>query len=193
MYVLTAEKRDIEIKVKQLRKNGMVPATACGGSLTETLHVQIPYAAAKKLLKAKSRGGNLTLECEGKKYNVLLKDISCDAISGSIRNLSFQSLTEGKFMNGTAQVVITGRETVSVMIQQLLNEIPYKALPSDLVEQIEIDVTGMKLGDCVKIEDLEIAKNPNIEFLIPTDSMILNLIEGRTQQSAEPEAEDAAE
>ena len=50
------------------------------------------------------------------------------------------------------------------VFQDELKEVAYKALPADLVDKIKVDVAGMKIGDTLRVKDLEIAKNKNIHI-----------------------------
>ncbi len=190
MYVLNVEKRDEMIKAKKLKKAGMVPGCVYGGNLEETLHVQIPEGEARKLLKYKLEGGNVLLECEGKKFNVLLKEIDCNPVSTQIENLSFQNLVENKKVESVAQIVLKNQNKMPIMVQKLLKEIPYRALPSDLVEKIVIDLEKMRAGAHIKVKDLSIYQNPNIKILVDTDKPVLNITENskRRQQSPVNEA-----
>lgn len=190
MYLLNVEKRDQKIKAKNLRATGQVPGNVYGGTLTETISIQIPQKEAKKLLKTKAKGGRVQLHCDEKKFNVIIKEINLSPIYGDIENVSFQQLEEDKVITATAQIILLNKEKIPVMIQQFLSELPYKALPSHLVEEIEIDMEGRKAGSCIKVEDLSIAKDPEIELLLPLDSLVLNLVEHSRAKNQLSEADD---
>ena len=51
------------------------------------------------------------------------------------------------------------------MLEKLLNEVSYRALPESLVEKIEIDVAEMKVGDTIKVGDLAIASDKNVDLM----------------------------
>lgn len=76
MYSLKVERRSKDVKAKKLKREGIIPSSIFGGDLKESLLIQIPESEARKLLKVKGRGGNLEIECEGKKYNVIIEHIS---------------------------------------------------------------------------------------------------------------------
>ncbi|MDD2957007.1 MAG: hypothetical protein PHR92_00525 [Lachnospiraceae bacterium] len=176
MYQLEVKIRDKAVKAKKLRKNGIVPGSIGGGGLTETILIQMPEGDAKRLLKSKGKGGNLLLVCEDKKWNVLLKEVKRDIATQQIEDLVFQSLVETEQVGGTAKIILKNKDMVATMVQLLIEEIPYKALPSKLVETIEIDLGELKQGDKVKIEDLEIWKNPDVEVLMEPDNLVLNIV-----------------
>ncbi|MEG1293186.1 MAG: 50S ribosomal protein L25 [Clostridium sp.] len=184
MYTLNAEKRDLSVKAKKLRTMGMVPGTVYGGSLKENLQIQIEDGEVRKLLKAKGKGGNVVLVCGDDKLNVLLKEMSYAPATRAIESMSFQSLLADELVTATAQIVLINKDKTVLLAQQILDEVPYRTLPAHLVEKIEIDMATVTAGSCIKIEDLDIAKNPNIEVLMPADSQVVNIIESYKTQPA---------
>ena len=83
---------------------------------------------------------------------------------------------------------------MSGVLQDELKEVAYKALPADLVDKIKVDVAGMKIGDTLRVKDLEIAKNKNIhittdlEAVVATVTPVHNVV-----PENETEAEETAE
>lgn len=63
------------------------------------------------------------------------------------------------------------------IITQLIEEIPYNALPKNFVDEVVIDLDGIKAGSVIKIEDLDIFKNENIRITIPEDTVVLTVAE----------------
>lgn len=58
------------------------------------------------------------------------------------------------------------------MVSQILSEIHYKALPGDLVEVVEIDVTQMREEQRLTLEELPIWNDKTIEITLPGDSVV---------------------
>ncbi|MDD3252094.1 MAG: hypothetical protein PHV18_05975 [Lachnospiraceae bacterium] len=178
MYTLDVEKRDCTAKAKKLRRMGIIPGSINGRHLPENLLIQLSAVAAKKFLREKGKGAELTLNCDGASYHVLLKEITRAPLDGQIQDLSFQVLTEGETFNGAAQIVLRNADKINVPVQKLVHEIPYRALPANLTEIVEIDLSKLRTGDRVKVSDLSISKVPEIEVLLAADTLVLN-IEGR--------------
>lgn len=193
MSIVKAEKRNESLKAKRIRKLGFIPGCVYGSSLKESLLIQIPQGDVNQLLKTKSKGSKITLEVEGSKNTVLLKEISSNPVSNMVEHLSFQKIDADELITGTAQIVLINREKISSFVQQLLFEISYKALPANMVEKIEIDLEGKKDGSNVKVEDLDIAKNKDIELLVAPDTMVLNIVEISKIADTEPEADETEE
>jgi large subunit ribosomal protein L25 len=190
MYVLKADNRSAEVKVKNLRKEGIVPGCVYGGKLEETLLVQISNKEVIKLLREKTVGGQVSLEVGSKKIIGLLKEVSISPIGNKIEHLSFQSLVAGEPVHSTAQVVLLNAEKVSDVVRQSLFEISIKALPSHLVEEVRIDLEGLSAGAVIRLEDLDIASNQDVELLTATDTMVVSIVEKSAIKDLEPSEEE---
>lgn len=191
MYSVKAENRNPDMKVKKLRESGIVPGCVYGGSLSETLNIQIPIKEVVQLLKAKTIGGQVVVNVEGNKLLGLLKEIGTHPVSNQIEHLSFQSLVANELVTSTARIVLKNEDKIIDFIRQSLSDVSYKAFPSHLVEEIDIDVQGMKAGSSLKVEDLAIAKNKNVEILTPLDTVVIAIVEQGMikQEGLEPESE----
>ena len=77
--------------------------------------------------------------------------------------------------------------------KQMLHEINYKALPASLVEKIELDVGDLKIGDTIRVKDLVIAKDENIDLITDLDSTVVTVTEPRVSTDVTSETEEAAE
>lgn len=194
MVNLKAENRDLAMKPKQLRRKGIIPGVVYGKDIENSLNVQFPQPEVERFLKSNSEGSKVELVIDGKKVSTLLREITYKPATSEIVHLSFQTLLAGETVTSTAKIVVLNREKIMGMVQQPIFEISYKALPAYLTETIEIDIEGLKIGDSIRISDLEIAKNPNIEILIPLDSMLISITESRKQNEAlEDEVESETE
>ena len=58
---------------------------------------------------------------------------------------------------------------------QILDDIAYSALPADLIDRIEVDVSKMKPGDALTVDDLGISKNKKIELITASDSVVVSI------------------
>lgn len=73
----------------------------------------------------------------------------------------------------------------------MLSEISYKALPADLVEKVEIDVSGMHTGDSIKVKDLDIARDQNIDLRTDPEAVVVTV--SQVHNNVPEEKEEAAE
>lgn len=179
MYALKAENRERSLKSKQLRRQGLVPGVLYGKNLEESINIQFPLKEITRFLRTNSAGSKVQLEVGDKKFSTLCREISYRPSTGEIEHLSFQTLLADEVITSTMRVVLLNREKISGLIMQQIDEISYKSLPAYITDTVEIDLEGLKVGDSIKISDLDIAKNPNIEILHPLDTVVLTINEAR--------------
>ena len=195
MNTLKAEKRNLAIKAKKLRREGYVTGNVFGKEMKESIPVQMDKSTVDRLLKTCGKGSQIMLEIEGESYNVLIKDVEFNHLKGQIDEIDFQALVSNEKVHSVAEVVLLGHEKITEgVIQQHLEEISYRALPAALVDKVKIDVGSMRVGDSVKVGDLEIAKNPEIDLLTDPEMIVVSINEPHTKaEDTAEESEDAAE
>ena len=188
MTTLKAEKRDMNTKAKKLRREGYVTGNVFGKTIDGSIPVQFPKSEVEQLLKTKNKGSQIILEIDGEKINVLIKEIDFNSMKHQVDEIDFQALVSGEKVHSTAEIILINHEKVTAgVIQQMLEEIPFKAFPEALVEKIEIDVAQMHIGDTIKVKDLEIASDKDVTLQIDPEEVIVTLMESHNV----PEVDDA--
>lgn len=189
MNTLKAEKRDLKVKAKRLRREGFVPGNLCGGNLEDSIPLQFTDKDANRFIKGNKKGARLTLDVDSKKYDVMLKDVDYNSINNQIMSIDFQALIADEKILGTAQLVVINDEKTNLFIHQELNELTYKAFPADIVEKIEIDITKFPEGESIYVKDLDIFKNEKIEVIAREDELVVNI----SEHMKKPELDDDVE
>ncbi len=193
MFTLNAEHREPSLKPKQLRRKGIIPGVLYGKDLEQSLSIQFSQKDVDRFLRSNSAGSRAELHIGDQKLTALLREVSYQTATDQLEHLSFQTLQAGEVVTSAARIVLLNREKVMGVIHQPLSEISYRALPSHLVDKIEIDLDGMQVGDSVRVDGLDIAKNPDIEILSPPDAVVLAIADThRPVDLPETEGEDEA-
>ena len=134
------------------------------------------------------------LDVEGQQYDVLIKELDFNPLKGSIDAMDFQALVKGEKVHSVAEVVLLHHEkVVEGIIEEKLQEISYKATPEALVDKIEIDVSEMRVGDEVKVKDLDIAKKPGVVLVTDPEEVVVMITEAHLAKEADDEEADAEE
>ena len=192
MNTLKAEKRDMAVKAKKLRREGYVTGNVFGREMEGSIPVKIHKQELERVLKTSGKGSRLLLNVDGQSMNVLVKEIAYNAMKRQVDEIDFQALVSGEKVNSVAEVVLQNHEKVTEgVLQQLLEEIHYRALPSALVEKVVIDAGTLRVGDSLHVKDLDIAKDPDVELLTDPEAMVVTVSEVRA--SAEEDGETAEE
>ena len=181
MNTLKAEKRNMKTKAKRLRRDGFVTGNVFGREIKESIPIQIERTAAERLVKTNGRGSQVLLDLDGQSMNVLIKEIDFAPMSGQIYEIDFQALVSNEKVNSVAEVCLVNHEKVIAgVVQQQLREIAFKAFPSALVEKVLIDVMDMKVGDTIKVKDLDIAADKDIDLITDLDADVVTITEARS-------------
>lgn len=175
MDTIIAQKRDVQEKAKKLRRLGIIPCSIYGGSLGESISVQINKTEAKKLLRSKREGSKVEIHLDNKHIPVQIKDVDSNIVNNEILHISFQALEADKKVNSKAQIILENADKVVGVLEQILFEVPYSALPSDMIDTVTLDLEGLTVGKVITLEDIPAFQSENIELQVNADSMILKI------------------
>ena len=180
MNTLKAEKRDMSIKAKRLRREGYVTGNVFGKEIKGSIPIKLEKSAVDRLLKIHRIGSQVMLDVDGESMDVLLKEINFNPLKGQVDEIDFQALVKGEKVQSVAEVILENHDKVaSGVLQLLLEEVPYRALPGDLIEKVMVDVGNLKVGDSIKVGDLDMAKNEKVDLLIDPETIIVTVSESR--------------
>lgn len=193
MNTLKAQKRDMETKAKKLRREGYVTGNLFGKEIEGSILLKIEKREAERIQRECMKGSQIMLDVEGKKYDVLIKELDYDPLKRAIIEMDFQALVSGEKVHSVAEIVLHNKEKVMEgVLEQMLEEISYKALPEDLVDKIDIDCGDLRLGDSIKVSDLDLAKNKNVDIQTHLDATIVSVIASHNDTEDEDADDDGA-
>ena len=180
MNTLKAEKRDMSIKAKKLRREGFVTGCIFGREMKESIPLKMEKADVEKLLKVENKGGQVMLEVDGQ-----------TPLKGYVDEIDFQALVSNEKVHSVAEIHLVNLDKLAAGVpQQMLQEISFKALPAALVEKVEVDVGDLKVGDTIRVADLPIAKDKDVDLMTDVDATVVTITEVHVKAS-DLEAEDA--
>ena len=193
MNTLKAEKRDMSIKAKKLRREGFVTGCIFGREMKESIPLKMLKGDVEKLLKTEGKGGRVALTVDGQTYDALIKEVDFNPLKGGVDEMDFQALVSTEKVHSSAEIhLINADKLVAGVPQQMLHEVDFKALPSALVEKIELDIGDLKVGDTIRVADLDIAKDKDVDLTTDPEATVVTVTEVRGA-AAETEDEDTAE
>lgn len=194
MDVLKAEKRDMSVKARRLRREGFVTGNVCGKDIEGSIPVKMDKKDVNRILKDNSKGSQILLEVDGETHNVLIKEIHYNALDNVVEEIEFQALVKNQKVQSVAEIVLENRDKVDGgVVQEQLEEIEYRALPENLVEKIILDVGDMKVGDVLRVKDLDIFKNEAVDVLSDPEAQVVTVTAVKKEADAEETAEEDAE
>lgn len=197
MTTLKAEKRTLDIKAKKLRREGYVTGNVFGREMKASVPIKMEKAAAERLLKTCRKGSQLMLDLEGETLDVLIKDIEFNPVKGQIDEIDFQALVSNEKVHSVAEIVIVNHDKVADgVLQENMEEINYRAYPSALVDKVEVDVAGLKVGDTIRVKDLSLAKDKDVDIKDDPEAVVLTVVavhNGAVPETVTPEEAETEE
>lgn len=207
---LQAEERSLlGKKVKNLRKDGKLPAHVFGKGLDSEV-VAVNTSDFLKTFHLAGETGLIDLKVGSEKVRpVLIREVQHDPISGLPIHIDFYQVNLSVKVKVPVPLVLIGEQPESVhlgetIILQTLNEVSVEALPTDLIEKIEVDISILKnVDDAITLASLNYDKDKLTIYDDP-ESIVVKLapavtaemealLEEAAAETAEAQAEVAAE
>lgn len=189
MENVNVQKRDLAVKAKKLRRLGIVPGSVFGKALPESIAIQMDERTARKLYRQKREGSKLLLNIDGEVILVQIKEKTLDPLNKEVSHISFQALIEDEKVNSVIHIFLVNDEVFGGLLEKMSMEIPYAALPGDMIDTITIDVGDMKAGDVLTVQDVPELMDEKIELQINTDEIILRINEKKKHEPVKLEEE----
>ena len=190
IYTLTCEKRDLAVKAKKIRQNGLVPAVVYGRNI-DSLSIQVNKNVAAKFLKSHSIGSQVLLQFDGEEQLALLKEFQRDPLSQELLHIDFHALTTGEKVKVNLPISYIHRDSLDkdIFLQEQMSEIEISTLPKYLIDSVKVDLSKYSLGDSVYVSDLDVSSDENMEVLSPSESLVCTLTHAVKFMDEEPEEE----
>ena len=182
-------------KLKKLRKAGTLPGNIYGREM-KSVAIEMPTKDFLTVYDAAGHSGVVDLKVDGEVVPTLIHEVTSDHISGDALHVDFYKVNLKEKVKATVPVVVVG-EPVAVteklgLLLQNLNEIEVEALPTDLPENVEVDVTHLAaVGDMVKVADLKVPSE--VTILTDGEQEIARIAELVSKEAEEQAAAEAAE
>lgn len=173
---------------RRIRREGLVPAVLYGHG-TETRHLTLPGHQLMLALKTP----NVLLYLDGLKNGseiALPKAVQRDPIKGILEHVDLILVRRGEKVTVEIPIRVIGDIDAvgDGMLDQQLVQIPLEAEATSIPQRIDVDVTGMEVGQAVHASDLKLP--PGVSLQVEPDTLVLHVIARTTEEPAE-EAEAA--
>jgi large subunit ribosomal protein L25 len=151
------ERKDLRTsELRRIRETGNIPAVVYGRKV-ESKPVFVSSADLTKTIRNVGRNGVISLDIDGSTHDVVLSDYQEDFIKKEIIHVDFLAVDKSSKINVTVRLVLTG-EAAGVkdggVLQQPVHELSITSTPSDIPQQIEVDVTNLQVGETLKVSDI---------------------------------------
>ena len=174
-----------------LRNAGQIPCVLYGGE--GPIHFSAPELAFSKLVYTANAYTVVIAFGEKESYNAILQDIQFHPVSDKILHIDFYQLFDDKKISMDIPVKLNGNPIgvkLGGNLQRNKRKLRIKALPTNLPDNIEIDISELNIGDKVYITELF---NENYEFLHPDNTVVCQVRRARAALVVETEEGEGEE
>lgn len=174
---------------KALRNAGQVPCVLYGGDTP--VHFTANELAFSKLVYTPNAHTVVIAIEGGKTYNAILQDIQFHPVTDRILHIDFYQLFENKEITMEIPVLFVGNSRGvknGGVLRKNYRSLKVKALPANLPDFIEADITPLKIGSKLYITALE---NDAYKFMHPDNTVICQVRRSRAAVTEDEEEETA--
>jgi large subunit ribosomal protein L25 len=199
---LVAEKREGRGKneANRLRAGGKIPAVFYGpakeGKAPEGVAVAVDPKAVLRILHSDSGANTLiNLKLDGSEARVMVREYQLDPITHGLLHADFYQLAMDKAIVVTVPVVVKG-ESKGVkqqggLLDFVTREIEVECLPTDIPENITVDVSELMLHESIRLRDLPV--DPKWKAVSDGETMLVHIVMPKAEEEpAAATAETAA-
>jgi large subunit ribosomal protein L25 len=181
---------------RQLRAAGSVPATLYG---ERTAPISLAVNArefASVLKRSSSEHILIDLQVMGSDSGselALVKDVQHDPISGDVLHVDFLHIHPTKRISVTVPVrirgIADGVKNFGGILQHTMRELEVEALPADIPEVIDVDVSALGIGDAVHVREISL---DGVTIVSGPERTIASVVPPTVVKEVTPVAEGAA-
>ena len=175
-YKLTVEKREDSGKFssKILRNNKKIPGVYYSYDSSNILF-QIDEQEIRNAIQ--SQANIFTVEVGGKEQNVIFKSVQYHPVTEKIIHIDLYGVDMTKSISIKIPIVFSGTATGvqaqgGVLITSL-NEIEILCLPSDIPDNVELDISELELGSNIQAGAIEL--DDKFKLVTPEDSTVVSI------------------
>ncbi|MNS23161.1 50S ribosomal protein L25/general stress protein Ctc [Flavobacterium sp. 123] len=179
-----------KVATKALRNAGLVPCVLYGGN--QAVHFSAEVMAFKNLVYTPNAHTVVIDLGNGKSFNAILQDIQVHPVSDKILHIDFFQLFDDKeiTMEVPVQIVGTSKGVLAGGVLRLnTRKLKVKALPANLPDFVEADITPLEMGNKLYVTKLVSDK---YKLMHPDNTVVCQVRISRAAMKAAQEAAKAA-
>jgi large subunit ribosomal protein L25 len=180
---------------RRLRRQGIIPGILYGRERP------VPIAVGERDLRAAlttKAGGHAVLDVAiggGSDHSAILKEFQRDKVRGTITHIDLQEVRLDQPIQTAVSITLIG-EPVGVkeggVLNQVTNEVNVEALPLEVPQHLEADVSGLGIGDALRLGQIPVPEG--VKFLDDPEETVLASVQMAREEIEEPvEGEEGVE
>jgi large subunit ribosomal protein L25 len=184
---------------RRLRRQGLIPGVLYGRS--DPVAISVGERELRAALGT-SAGSHAVLDVQvdgGSAHSAILKDFQRDKVRGTIIHVDLQEVRLDQPIQTAVAVTLVG-DAVGVreggVLTQITTEVTVEALPLEIPQHLEADVSELGIGDTLRLSQLDVPEN--VKLLDDPDETVIASVQLAREEPVEEveegeEAEEGAE
>ena len=180
---------------RRLRADGMVPAVVYGGDI-DPATIKVSHRAVEDLIK-KTADANpvflLQLAGTDKKRHAMIREIHADVITGKFLHVDFIRINMKEEIQTSVTIELHGTpegQKLGGILDWVTREVEIMALPDAIPGHVEVDISGLLIGQHLETSDLEL---PDGVRLAEEGSRVIVSLKTPAAEAEVEESDDEAE
>jgi large subunit ribosomal protein L25 len=199
---MAAERVNLEVRVREergsaaarrLRKTGFIPGVVYGGNAEPTAIAVAERELRKALTTDHGLNAILDVKLNGDTRPVILKEYQRDPITGRLAHIDLVVVRLDRAIQTAVTVELIGEspgDKEGGVLQQVAREITVEALPMEVPDRIEADISGLAIGDSLRLADVPVPEG--VRFVDDPEETVIATVTVPTRIE-EPEPEEVEE
>jgi large subunit ribosomal protein L25 len=194
--VVTQREKRGSAESRRLRKKGIVPGVLYGNGEPVAICVE-----ERELRRALTGAGGLhsilDVEVDGRggTHASILKEYQVDPVRGGVTHVDLQEVRLDRAISASVSVQLVGGEDApgvreGGVLSQPLREVTVEALPLEVPDHLDLDVSGMEIGGTLRISDL--TAPAGVTFLDDPEMVVATVTAPTKVVEPEPTEEELA-
>ena len=183
-------------EVRRMRRQGLIPGVLYGNG--EPVAITI---TERELRRALTGGGGLhaildvEIDGKGETHASILKEYQVDPVRGGVTHVDLHEVRLDRAIQASVAVQLLGGEDApgvreGGVLSQPLREVTVEALPLEVPEHLDLDVSGMDIGATLRISDLAVPEG--VTFLDDPEMVVATITAPTKVVEPEPTEEELA-
>ena len=190
-YKIEVSKRELSHKksfVKNLRQNGEIPGVYYSNDSKES----IPFMVNQKVLREalKSNAQVYKINVGNKLRDVIIKSMQYHPMTEEIVHIDLYGVDMDTKVTVKVPIIIIG-QAIGIkeggVLNQNMTELDIECLPSDIPQNIEVDISDLGLGDALRLENITVSET--LALVGESDALIASIVAPSKQEEVESEEE----
>ena len=172
----------------KFRQQGMIPAVLYGPKTDPLKLILNPQDLQKAISTEAGENTLIDLSIEGKKARVvLLRELQVDPISREYLHADLYEVPLDRKIHLMVHVTLTG-QSVGVkeggILDQIMREVEVSCLPTQIPDQLQVDVSELKIGGTVHLKDVALPEG--VDLVMDPEMTLATVLAPRIEEVAVP-------